>query len=91
MIIELARAIERGTVEGPRVIAAGRGITTTGGHGMEVGRIADGPDEVRKATREQIAAGCGVIKFFSTGGVLGEGAGPHLSQYTLEELSLIHI
>lgn len=85
MVIELARAIDRGIVEGPRIIPAGRGITTTGGHGMEVGRVADGPDEVRKATREQIAAGGGVIKFFSTGGVLGEGAGPHLSQYTLEE------
>jgi imidazolonepropionase-like amidohydrolase len=85
MVIELGRAIERGMVEGPRILAAGRGITNTGGHGAEVGRVADGPDEVRRATREQIAAGCGVIKFFSTGGVLGEGAGPNLSQYTLEE------
>jgi imidazolonepropionase-like amidohydrolase len=85
MVIELGRAIERGAVEGPRIVAAGRGITNTGGHGAEVGRVADGPDEVRRATREQIAAGCGVIKFFSTGGVLGEGAGPNLSQYTLEE------
>ncbi|MEK7863329.1 MAG: amidohydrolase family protein [Chloroflexota bacterium] len=85
MVIELGRAIERGVLEGPRIIAAGRGITNTGGHGTEVGRIADGPDEVRRATREQIAAGCGVIKFFSTGGVLGEGAGPDLAQYTLEE------
>ena len=85
MVIELGRAIEGGTIEGPRILAAGRGITNTGGHGAEVGRVADGPDEVRRATREQIAAGCGVIKFFSTGGVLGEGAGPNLSQYTLEE------
>jgi len=85
MVIELGRAIEAGTVEGPRILAAGRGITNTGGHGTEIGRVADGPDEVRRATREQIAAGCGVIKFFSTGGVLGEGAGPNLTQYTLEE------
>ena len=85
MVIELARAIEHGIVEGPRILAAGRGITNTGGHGTEIGRVADGPDEVRRATREQIANGCGVIKFFSTGGVLGEGAGPNLTQYTLEE------
>src|SRR5438132_11195469 len=85
MVIELGRAIERGVVEGPRIIAAGRGITNTGGHGAEVGRVADGPDEVRRAAREQIAAGASVIKIFSTGGVLGEGAGPELSQYTLEE------
>ncbi len=85
MVLELARAIEARIVEGPRILAAVRGITTTGGHGGEVGRIADGADAVRRAAREQIAAGCGVIKFFSTGGVLGEGAGPHLAQFTLEE------
>jgi imidazolonepropionase-like amidohydrolase len=85
MVIELARAIEARVIEGPRILAAGRGITNTGGHGTEIGRVADGPDEVRRATREQIAAGCGVIKFFSTGGVLGDGAGPNLTQYTLEE------
>ncbi|HZP96838.1 MAG TPA: amidohydrolase family protein [Candidatus Limnocylindria bacterium] len=85
MVLELARAIERGVVEGPRILAAVRGITTTGGHGTEVGRVADGADDVRRATREQIAAGCGVIKLFSTGGVLGAGAGPDLAQFTLEE------
>jgi imidazolonepropionase-like amidohydrolase len=85
MVIELGRAIERGTLEGPRVIAAGRGITTTGGHGFEVGRIADGPDEVRKAVREQVHAGARVIKLFSTGGILGGGTPPEISQYTAEE------
>ncbi|TMC03242.1 MAG: amidohydrolase family protein [Chloroflexi bacterium] len=85
MVIELARRIERGALEGPRIIAAARGITITGGHGMEVGRIADGPDAVRAATREQVAVGATVIKLFSTGGVLGEGAGPELAAYTPEE------
>jgi imidazolonepropionase-like amidohydrolase len=84
-VVELARAIEQGTVEGPRVVAAGRGITTTGGHGLEIARICDGPDEVRKGVREQIASGAGVIKLFSTGGVLGAGAGPETSQYTRDE------
>src|SRR2546422_2117036 len=85
MVIELGRAIERGTLEGPRVIAAGRGITTTGGHGFEVGRIADGPDEVRKAVREQVHAGARVIKLFSTVGILGGGTPPEVSQYTADE------
>jgi len=85
MVIEVARAIEGGIVEGPRIVAAGRGVTTTGGHGAEVGRVADGPDEVRKAVREQIAAGAKVVKIFSTGGILGEGAPPEASQYTSDE------
>src|SRR5207248_6564362 len=85
MVIELGRAVEKGFVEGPRVVACGRGVTTTGGHGFEVGRIADGADEVRKAVREQVAAGARVIKLFSTGGILGDGAPPEVSQYTPEE------
>src|SRR2546427_8631720 len=85
MVIELGRAIECGVLEGPRIIAAGRGVTTTGGHGLEVGRIADGPDEVRKAVREQVHAGATVIKLFSTGGILGQGAPPEVSQYTPAE------
>ena len=85
MVVELARQIERGALEGPRIIAAARGVTITGGHGMEVGRIADGADAVRAATREQVAVGATVIKLFSTGGVLGEGAGPELAAYTPEE------
>jgi imidazolonepropionase-like amidohydrolase len=85
MVVELARQIERGGLEGPRIIASARGITITGGHGMEVGRVADGADAVRGATREQVAVGAAVIKLFSTGGVLGEGAGPELAAYTPEE------
>src|SRR5256714_13356157 len=85
MVIDLGRAIDRGFLEGPRIVACGRGITTTGGHGFEVGRIADGPDEVRKAVREQVAAGAKVIKLFSTGGILGDGAPPEVSQYTPKE------
>lgn len=85
MVVELARQIERGALEGPRIIASARGITITGGHGTEVGRVADGPDAVRAATREQVAVGAAVIKLFSTGGVLGEGAGPELAAYSSEE------
>ncbi|HET8568704.1 MAG TPA: amidohydrolase family protein [Candidatus Limnocylindria bacterium] len=87
MVVELARAIEQGVVEGPRILAAGRGITVTGGHGMEVGRICDSADEIRKGIREQVLAGAGVIKLFSTGGVLGggAGAGPSVSQFSAEE------
>ena len=83
--IELGRAIARGDFVGPNVVAAGRGITSTGGHGLEIGREADGADEVRRAVREQLHAGASVIKLFSTGGILGGGASPDISQLTLEE------
>lgn len=84
-VIELGKAIARGDLVGPNVVACGRGITTTGGHGWQIGRVADGPDEVRKAVREQLFAGAGVVKLFSTGGVLGTGAHPDVAQLTEEE------
>jgi imidazolonepropionase-like amidohydrolase len=83
--IEVGKAIARGELVGPNILAAGRGITTTGGHGWQIGRQADGPDEVRRAVREQVFAGAAVIKIFSTGGLLGSGAHPEVAQLTLEE------
>src|SRR5206468_4103338 len=75
-------------VEGAEVAWVGQRSAipkTPQGEGSEVGRIADGPDEVRKAVREQVAAGAKVIKLFSTGGILGDGAPPEVSQYSPEE------
>jgi imidazolonepropionase-like amidohydrolase len=80
-------AIRGGLVPGPRVLCAGRGICITGGHGWHlVGREADGPDDVRKAVREQIKAGADVIKIFATGGVMTPGVDPASAQLTLDEV-----
>ena len=37
VVCDVARAIEDGLVAGPRVLAAGRALTVTGGHGHSVG------------------------------------------------------
>ena len=89
IVIELAKAIEQGTVPGPRVQAAGRVITMTGGHGHFIGREADGPDEVRKATRAEIKAGAAVIKVMATGGVLTPGVTPTQTALLPEELAVV--
>jgi hypothetical protein len=44
-----------GTIAGPTIVAAGRAICMTGGHGWFIGREADGEWDVRKAVREQRA------------------------------------
>jgi len=86
--IDLARAIEAGVVEGPRMLAAGLGVTMTGGHGHGfIAREADGPDEVRKAVREQLRAGATAIKLFASGGVLTAGVDPRSPSFTQEELT----
>ncbi|GAA1176706.1 metal-dependent hydrolase family protein [Pseudonocardia alaniniphila] len=87
VVVELAKEIERGAVPGPRVQAAGRVITMTGGHGHFIGREADGPDEVRKATRQEIKAGAAVIKIMATGGVLTPGVTPTQTALLPEELA----
>ena len=58
----------------------------TGGHGNQHGRVADGPDEVLKAVREQIHAGSDVIKLMATGGVMTPGVNPEDAHYTENEL-----
>lgn len=85
-VIALARAIEAGTVEGPSVIAAGPAVTMTGGHIAYMGRVADGPEQMRTAIRANLQLGAGCIKVVATGGVLTKGLDPRIAAYTLEEL-----
>jgi imidazolonepropionase-like amidohydrolase len=79
-------AVRAGLIPGPRVLAAARGICMTGGHGWRFGREADGPDDVRRAVREQLKAGADVIKLFATGGVMTPGVEPGSPQLTPEEI-----
>lgn len=87
--IELAKAIEQGFIPGPRVKAAGRVITMTGGHGHFIGREADGPDAIRRATRAEIKEGAHFIKVMSTGGVLTPGVTPTQTALLPEELDVV--
>jgi imidazolonepropionase-like amidohydrolase len=89
IVIDLAGEIDRGLVPGPRVQAAGRLITMTGGHGHHIGREADGPDEVRKAARTEIKYGAAVLKVMATGGVLTPGVSPMQTALLPEELAVV--
>ena len=87
--IELARAVDDGLIPGPRIRAAGRVITMTGGHGHFIGREADGPAAVRQATRAEIKAGAHFIKAMATGGVLTPGVVPTQTALQPDELEQI--
>ena len=82
----LRDAIGRGWIPGPRMVAAGRGISMTGGHGHAFSIEANGPDQVRKAVRTCIRNGADVIKLFATGGVLTPCGIPGIPQLDLDEL-----
>jgi imidazolonepropionase-like amidohydrolase len=80
-------SIQRGTFAGPTVRAVGRMICMTGGHGNHIARVADGVEDVVRAVREQIHAGCDQIKIMATGGVMTPGVNPEDAHYTAEEMA----
>jgi imidazolonepropionase-like amidohydrolase len=96
--LHLKKAVEEGSIVGPRIVSCGAIISQTAGHGdvhflpidlvrrQGFGRIADGVDECRKAAREQLRAGADFIKLCSTGGVMSEKDLPTSTQYSLEEI-----
>jgi imidazolonepropionase-like amidohydrolase len=99
--IGIKQAIEEGTIPGPRVFGATRGISTTGGYNLEGYapelvmpkgvQIVDGPVEARKATREQLEHGADWIKVYMTHRSWVDKQGHLVSQPTLtvEELRAI--
>jgi len=80
--IGIKQAIEEGTIPGPRVFGATRGISTTGGYkpgGLPLPKlvmpkgvqIVDGPVEARKAAREQPRARRGLAEGLHDSPLLG--------------------
>lgn len=84
--IDVAQAQAAGDIQCARILAAGRGITSPGGHGMTLSVIAQGADEYAAAARAEIQRGARVIKLFPTGGVLGPGAHGYDVTMSLDEM-----
>jgi imidazolonepropionase-like amidohydrolase len=71
---DLKRAINRGIIPGPRMFVSTRALSATGmypllGYSWELKvpegvQIVDGPDEIRKAVRQQVKYGADWIKFY---------------------------
>jgi imidazolonepropionase-like amidohydrolase len=69
-LLHARRAVRLGAIPGPRILACGRIVSATsagGRHFDGMYREADGPDEMRKATREQFRRGADFIKIMTTG------------------------
>ena len=100
--IGLRNAIKDGVIDGPRIIAAGYAIGSTGGHcdqspyppdvvkpaGPMQG-VCNGADECRAAVRYQMKFGADVIKICTSGGVLSETDPVDVPQLTPAELTAI--
>ena len=95
-------AVASGLYPGPRLLVSGRALSQTGGHGDKrrraewiepvdcclgmVGVIADGPDEVRKAAREQLRHDVDQIKVMASGGAMSPSDELDTTQYTVDEM-----
>ena len=104
LIFSLRDAINAGMFAGPTIVAAGQGISVTGGHSdprnglnrdlyhVESERVintCNGPADCRRAVRDQIGLGAEVIKIAATGGVLSNVAGGLNQQMLPDEMTAI--
>ena len=101
--IALRNAVNRGTIEGPRIFTAGKSLATTGGHadptngvrkdlmgdpGPKEG-VVNSPGDAKKAVRQRYKNGADLIKITATGGVLSVAKSGQNPQFTLEEIKAI--
>ncbi|MGR8919135.1 MAG: amidohydrolase family protein [Gammaproteobacteria bacterium] len=77
--VVLRDAVNAGLISGPRIFACGRDVVTTGDSvdahpkwwNLEFesfAKLCDGPDEFRRAVREEVANGVDIVKIYPTGG-----------------------
>jgi imidazolonepropionase-like amidohydrolase len=90
--IALREAVRLGIVEGPRFLCCGRIISATAPGGAifkTMYREADGPDDMRRAVREQLRRGADFIKLMATGARSVVAEDPEPAQMTAEECRAI--
>ena len=94
--VALRDAIAAGMIPGPRVFASTRALVASGSYGpagfdprwdMPKGaQVVDGPDAMRRAVREQIAAGADWIKVYAD--YRRRPGGPSTATFTQEEIAV---
>jgi imidazolonepropionase-like amidohydrolase len=81
-----------GAFRGPRLLTCGKIVSATAPGGRFYGdmyREADGPDDIRRAVREQIRAGADFVKVMTTGARSNELEDPEPLQLTEPELAAV--
>ncbi len=97
--VSLKKAFNSGMYDGPRIVASGSCIGSTGGHAdshynpylqtvhdIIDGMVVDGADQAMRAARFVIKYGADVVKFMATGGVTTMGTTVGAQQLTFEEM-----
>ena len=95
--MEIKKAINKGLFVGPHIYGAGHYMSVTGGGGdinfisyeqkvIPDGLIVNGPEEVRRAVRDEIKYGSDWIKLLVTGAFMTVGDNPNNVHFSAEEL-----
>jgi imidazolonepropionase-like amidohydrolase len=101
--LALRDAFDAGQLAGPRIVDAGRSISSTAGHmdarngfredlhdAIDHSNVCNGPESCREAVRLQVARGVDLIKIATTGGVNSRiGAGLNQQMFDDEAKALI--
>ena len=101
--VSLRNAINAGDIKGPRILAAGKSIATTGGHADPTNGysreiigdpeakdgVVNSPEEARKAVRQRYKESSDVIKITATGGVLSNAKDGAGAQFTEDEIKAV--
>lgn len=94
--LAIKSGIKEGTIQGPRLVAAGAYISQTGGHGdihhlplkwvREMQVIVDGVSACRRAVRQQLRKGADFIKVMAGGGTSSQLDELECPQFSPDEL-----
>lgn len=98
----LARAVDEGYIQGPRILFCGHALSPSGGHGdmrgrseqtvhgegwlLALGLVCDGVAELRRACREEIRRGAHHIKLMLNGGIASPTDRLTNLQFSVEEI-----
>ena len=91
-VVTARQAMRYGVFDGPRLLTCRRIVSATsqGGRFFDgMYREADGPDEIRKAVREQLREGADFVKVMSTGARSVELEDPEPAQLTAAEMTAL--
>jgi imidazolonepropionase-like amidohydrolase len=92
LVFEARQGMRYGAFRGPRLLSCGRIVSATapGGRFFDgMYREADGPDDVRRAVREQLRRGADFIKVMTTGARSVELEDPDPAQLTRAEIATL--
>jgi imidazolonepropionase-like amidohydrolase len=98
--VAIKRAVDEGSILGPRTLPAHLGLSMTCGHGdvhnlpsewlcgcSSMAFIVDGVDNLRKAVRQSVRDGADVIKIWTSGGTMSERDSLEDQHFSDEEIN----